>query len=83
LARLEWSILLKSVRLPLHPGCDEVGGIIECWDIDERHQLSQGGQSGMDVVRYVQRPWGILVRNRGSKGMDGCPLTGTITRYHG
>jgi hypothetical protein len=32
----------------------------------------------MDVVRYVQRLWGIhmdMVRNRGSKGMDRCPLT--------
>jgi hypothetical protein len=32
----------------------------------------------MDVVGYVQRLWGVhmdIVRNRGSKGMDGCPLT--------
>jgi hypothetical protein len=30
------------------------------------------------VVGYVWRPSGIhidIVRNRGSKGMDGCPLT--------
>jgi hypothetical protein len=29
------------------------------------------------VVGYVWRPWGIhidIVRNRGSKGIDGCPL---------
>jgi hypothetical protein len=41
-------------------------------------QLSQGGRSGEDVVGYVQRPWGVhidMVRNRGSKGMDRCPLT--------
>jgi hypothetical protein len=39
----------------------------------------QGGWSGIDVVRYVWRPWGIhidIVRDRGSKGMDRCPLTG-------
>jgi hypothetical protein len=33
-----------------------------------------------DVVRYVWRLWGIhidIVRNRGSKGMDGCPFTVT------
>jgi hypothetical protein len=32
----------------------------------------------MDIVGYVQRPWGIhmdMVRNRRSKGMDRCPLT--------
>jgi hypothetical protein len=32
----------------------------------------------MDVVGYVQRLWGVhmdMVRNRGSKGMDRCPLT--------
>jgi hypothetical protein len=30
------------------------------------------------VVGYVWRPWGIhidIVRDRGSKGMDRCPLT--------
>jgi hypothetical protein len=58
--------------------CDEVGGIVKYQNIDEGLQLLQGGQSGEDVVGYVQRPWGIhidMVRNRGSKGMDGCPLT--------
>jgi hypothetical protein len=32
----------------------------------------------MDVVGYIQKPWGIhmdMVRNRGSKGIDRCPLT--------
>jgi hypothetical protein len=32
------------------------------------------------VVGYVWRPWGIhidIVRDRGSKGMDRCPLTGS------
>jgi hypothetical protein len=35
----------------------------------------------MDVVGYVQRPWGVhmdMVRNKGSKGMDRCPLTDII-----
>jgi hypothetical protein len=57
---------------------DEVGGIVECLNIDKGPQLLQGGQSGKDVVRYVQRPWGVhidMVRNRRSKGMDRCPLT--------
>jgi hypothetical protein len=30
------------------------------------------------VVGYVWRPWGVhidIVRDRGSKGLDGCPLT--------
>jgi hypothetical protein len=29
--------------------------------------------TGTDVVRYVQRPWGVhmdIVRNKGGKGMD-------------
>jgi hypothetical protein len=47
-------------------------------DIDEERRLSRGGRSGIDVVGYVYRLWGIpidIVRDRGSKGMDGCPLT--------
>jgi hypothetical protein len=37
------------------------------------------------VVGYVWRPWGIhidIVRNRGSKGMDGCPLTASNISLH-
>jgi hypothetical protein len=43
----------------------------------------------MNVVGYVQRPWGIhidmteRVRNQGSKGMDGCPLTSPSLQRHG
>jgi hypothetical protein len=39
----------------------------------------------MDVVGYVWRPWGIhidIVRDRGSKGMDRCPLTGMSYCVH-
>jgi hypothetical protein len=42
-------------------GCNEVGGIIKCQNIDKGYQLSQGGQSGKDIVRYVQRQWGIHI----------------------
>jgi hypothetical protein len=59
-------------------GCDQVGQIVEYRDIDEKRRLPRGGRSGIDVVGYVWRPWGIhieIVRDRGSKGMDGCPLT--------
>jgi hypothetical protein len=41
----------------------------------------QGGWSGEDIVRYVQKSWGIhidisgKVGSWGSKGMDRCPLT--------
>jgi hypothetical protein len=37
------------------------------------------------VAGYVQRLLGVhidMVRNRGSKGMDGCPLTNTILPFH-
>jgi hypothetical protein len=38
------------------------------------------------VVGYVWRPWGIhidIVRDRGSKGIDRCPLTEGYDRREG
>jgi hypothetical protein len=48
-------------EMVINLGCDEVGGIVKCQNIDEGCRLSQEGQSGEDVVRYVQRPWGIHI----------------------
>jgi hypothetical protein len=65
---------------------NEVSRITKCQNIDEGPQLSQGGWSGKDVVGCVQRPWGIhidMVRNRGSKEMDGCPLASPPLQGHG
>jgi hypothetical protein len=56
--------------------------VVNYRDIDEKRRLPRGGQSGIDVVGYVWRPWGIhidIVRDRGSKGMDRCPLTQPTT----
>jgi hypothetical protein len=44
-----------------------------------------GCQSGKDVVRYIQRPWGVHINvlgNRGSKGMDRYPLTDASKYLH-
>jgi hypothetical protein len=34
----------------------KLGRIVEYWNIDERPRFLQGGQSGTDVARCVQRP---------------------------
>jgi hypothetical protein len=43
--------------------------LMELLNIDEECQLSQWCQSGMEVVGYVQRPWGIHI-NRGESRIE-------------
>jgi hypothetical protein len=42
-------------------GCNKFGGIVKCQNIDKKCQVLQGGQSGGDVVKYIQRLWAIHI----------------------